>query len=257
MQRDSVLNTFVVSTCLCVVCSVLVSSAAVLLRRPQEENKVREMRKNVLLAAGLFDEKVPLEDLFKQVETRIVDLQTGQFVPSNELDPQKYDQRAAAKDPDLSVGISPEDDLAGIKRREKYSFVYLVNKDGKLDQVVLPIKGKGLWSTLYGFIALDADMQKIRGITFYEHGETPGLGGEIDNKNWKKKWTMDKLAFDDTGQVRIEVIRGNANPNSEEAKYQIDGLAGATITSQGVSRLVHYWLGEDGFKPFLEAQSAS
>ena len=257
MQRDSVLNTFVVSTCLCVVCSVLVSSAAVFLRKPQQANKVREMRKNVLLAAGLFDENVPLDDLFEQIETKIVDLETGQYVPATKLDPKKYDQRAAAKDPDSSVEISPDDDLAGIKQREKYSFVYLVKKDGKLDQVVLPIKGKGLWSTLYGFIALDADMQKIRGITFYEHGETPGLGGEIDNDTWKEKWKKGKLAFDDTGQVRIEVVRGNANPNGEDLKYQIDGLAGATITSQGVSRLVQYWLGEDGFKPFLETQSAS
>jgi len=254
MQRDSIQNTFIVATGVCVFWSVLVSTAAVGLRERQEANKVEERKRNILKAAGLYDETVPLDEAFKQVEAQIVDLETGEFVDKATVDPEQFDQRKAAKDPDLGIAIEPEEDLAGIKRREKYSFVYRVEKkDGELDQIVLPINGKGLWSTLYGFIALDGDMQKIRGITFYEHAETPGLGGEVDNDSWKKKW-VDQLAFDDDGNVRIEVVRGAVDRSRPEAVHQVDGIAGATLTARGVSNLVQYWLGENAFGPFLEKQ---
>ena len=250
MQRDSIKNTFFIATSVCVFWSVLVSAAAVLLRPYQEANKVEERRRNILVAAGLYDENVPLEELFQQVEPKIVDLETGEYVDPSQLGLGEYDQRAAARDPELSVPIPPEADLAGLKRREKYAFVYLIKKNGKLDQIVLPIKGKGLWSTLYGFLSLDADLRTIHGITFYEHAETPGLGGEVDNPSWKAKW-RGKRAFDDEGKVRIEVIRGTVDSGRPEAEYQVDGLAGATLTSRGVSHLVQFWLGENGFGPYL------
>jgi Na+-transporting NADH:ubiquinone oxidoreductase subunit C len=202
------------------------------------------------MAAGLYDESTPLDELFQNVESKIVNLESGQFVDESELDLAQFDQLAAAKDPETSVAISDDQDLAAIKRREKRSLVYLVKKDGQLDQVVLPIRGKGLWSTLYGFLALDSDMQTIRGITFYEHGETPGLGGEVDNPKWKAKWKK-KRGFDDEGNIRIEVIRGEVDPKQADHVYQVDGLAGATITARGVSNLVRYWLGDHGFGPFL------
>ncbi len=126
-------------------------------------------------------------------------------------------------------------------------------------QYVVPIYGKGLWSTLYGFIAIDADGKTIRGITFYEHKETPGLGGEVDNADWKAKWgnpELPKYAYDDEGHVAIRVMKGSINPSDDDAKYKIDGLSGATITSRGVTNLVQYWLGDDGFGPYLKKQTA-
>lgn len=256
MQRDSILNTFVVATSVCVFWSVLVSAAAVGLRERQKANKIEERRRNILIAAGLYDEETPLEEAFKQVDVKVVDLETGEYADPSDVDPQKFDPRAAAKDPEQGVEIEPEKDLAGIKRRAKYAFVYRIEKDGKLDQVVLPINGKGLWSTLYGFVALDGDMKTIRGITFYEHAETPGLGGEIDNPKWKAKW-KGKVAFDDQHRVQIKVIRGSVDPAQAEAVHEVDGLAGATLTSRGVSHLVQYWLGDDGFGRFLEKQRES
>jgi Na+-transporting NADH:ubiquinone oxidoreductase subunit C len=217
----------------------------------QKENKRREMRRNILSAAGIYDPEQPLDEQFQQVETRLVDLKTGAFVGPAEQDPAEFDQRAAAKDPATSVLIEPAKDGGGLKRRETRSLVYFVNKDGDLDQIVLPIRGKGLWSTVYGFISLDKDASTIRGITFYEHGETPGLGGEIDNPSWKAQW-QDKQAFGEQGEVRIEVVRGTVDRQRPEAVHQIDGLAGATITARGVSNFVRYWLGDDGFGPFLE-----
>jgi len=265
MPRDSISRTLLVATVLCVVCSVLVSGAAVGLRGFQEENKRLDQQKNVLLAAGIFDEKVnsnaDVQALFESIERVLIDLETGEPVDPSVVDPETYDQRVASKDPTLSQPIAAEDDLAGIKQREKYAFVYLVKKDGKLEQLVLPINGKGLWSTLYGFIALDVDTTTVRGITFYEHAETPGLGGEVDNPQWKALWPGKKVFGDvlDHGEweIEIEVVKGAASTEPKKATHQIDGLSGATITSRGVSNLVRYWLGPDAFGPYLENRRKS
>ncbi len=256
MQRDSVLGTFTVALVLCVACSLLVSGAAVGLKSIQTENRLLDKKKNVLLAAGLYDPSTPVEKAFGAVEARVVNLETGEYVDGdkieNTLDVTTYDQVKAAKDPKWSVAIPGGEDLGGIKRRERYSFVYLVKKDGALDQIVVPINGKGLWSTLYGFLALHKDLQTIRGITFYEHKETPGLGGEVDNPKWKAQWVGKRLFDEPAGKPVIQVLKGSVDPTSPNIDHQVDGLAGATITARGVENLVRYWLGDGGFGNYLE-----
>lgn len=256
MQRDSVLGTFTVALVLCVVCSLLVSGAAVGLKSIQTENRLLDKKKNVLLAAGLYDASKSIDEAFGAVEARVVNLETGEYVEGakieDALDVTTYDQVKAAKDPKWSVTIPTGEDLGGIKRRERYSFVYLVKKDGAIDQVVVPINGKGLWSTLYGFLALDKDLLTIRGITFYEHKETPGLGGEVDNPKWKAQWVGKKLFDEPAGKPVIQVLKGNVDPTSPNVEHQVDGLAGATITARGVGNLVRYWLGNGAFGPYIE-----
>ena len=251
MSRDSLGRTILVATLLCLVCSFMVSVAAVSLRGYQQENKERERQRNILVAAGIYDANADIDELFQRVTPKIVDLSTGQYVDEGSFDTKDFDQRKAADDPKLSKRIAPDADIAGLGHREKFSYVYLVkDASGQVEQIVMPVKGKGLWSTLYGFLALDRDMQTIHGLTFYEHAETPGLGGEIDNPAWKAQW-RGKLAFDEHGNLRIEVARGIVDPTQDQAKYQVDGLAGATLTSRGVSDLVRYWLGPDGFGSYL------
>ena len=139
-----------------------------------------------------------------------------------------------------------------IKNRSKYALVYIaIDEEGLLQQMILPVHGKGLWSTLYGFLALDSDMTTINGFAFYEHGETPGLGGEVDNPRWKAQW-IGKKAFDKNWNIGIEVLKGKVIPNDPKFQYRVDGLSGATITSRGVRDLLRYWLGENGFKPYLD-----
>ena len=149
--------------------------------------------------------------------------------------------------PDQQVEIPGDIDVGGIKRREPVARVFLVMVDGEVDQIVLPVYGKGLWSTLYGFLSLDADSRTVRGITFYKHAETPGLGGEIDNDDWKALW-IGRVAMNDEYQPQIDVVKGVADPAETS---QVDGLSGATITSNGVEGLVNYWLSDDAFGPFL------
>ena len=255
MRKDSIGQTLLVATILCVVCSVLVSGAAVGLRGFQEANARLDQQKNVLIASGLFDTNTNTNDqidqLFGSVEKELIDLATGAAVDPSIVNPETFDQRNAARDPNLSQSIAPEQDLAGIGHRAKYAFIYKVLEGENVIKVVLPIHGKGLWSTLYGFVAVDVDANTIRGITFYEHAETPGLGGEIDNPRWKEMWKGKKI-FDDAGDMEIEVVKGIASTDPSKSPYQIDGLSGATITGRGVSDLVRYWLGADAFGPYLE-----
>ena len=182
--------------------------------------------------------------LFESIEAAVIDLTTGRYA---DVDPLTFDQREAVKDPQRSRQAPPNP--AQITRLPDHAKIYQVLKDGEVEQIILPIEGKGLWSTLYGFIALDADTTTIRGITFYQHGETPGLGGEVDNPVWKARWAGRK-AYDEHGNVKISVIKGKAG-SPETDPYHVDGLSGATITSRGVNHLVQFWLGENGFGPFL------
>ncbi len=251
MKRDSIGQTFAVAAILCVVCSVVVSAAAVGLRPLQLANKKKFERKNILAAAGISLEGTTIDDAFESIETLIIDLESGEVVSSDVVDPETYDQRKAARDPAFSIEIPADQDVGGIRRREKYSRVYIVRENGEIQKVVLPVYGRGLWSTLYGFIALEGDMNTVAGLTFYQHGETAGLGGEVDNPSWKAKWPG-KSVYDSSGEVQIEVLKGAVDPSSSTADYQVDGLSGATITSRGVSRLLQYWLADHGFKPFLE-----
>src|SRR5690606_9011452 len=121
-----------------------------------------------------------------------VDLQAGAEDP--DFNVAGYDQRRALGDPQGSYPAPPN--AAQVLRLPNRALAYKrLDADGALDMVVLPIEGKGLWSTMYGFLALDSDLKTIRGLTFYQHGETPGLGGEIDNPRWKSVW-VGREAFD-------------------------------------------------------------
>ena len=247
-SNDSIKKTLIVAFSLCIVCSVIVSTASVMLKPAQEVNKTLDRKRNILAAAGMLDEGRSVEEQFSQVTTRIVDLRTGEF--ADDVDPTKYDQRKAAKDPEASDKLTAEQDLANIARREHYATVYLVeDAQGGIDKIILPIHGYGLWSTLYGFIALESDGNTVAGLGFYEHGETPGLGGEVDNPRWKAFWPGKQVYRE--GEVEIALIKGNVNPSSANAPWQIDGLAGATLTARGVTNLVQFWLGQNGFQPFL------
>lgn len=247
-SNDRISKVFGVAIALCLVCAVVVSASAVLLRDAQQANKALDKKRNILAAAGLLQEGVSVEKQFENVETRVVDLATGKFTDA--VDPASYDQKKAAKVPALSDKLPAEEDIAKIGRREKYALVYIVRDEDGIDKVILPIKGYGLWSTLYGFLALESDLNTVAGIGFNEHAETPGLGGEVDNPLWKAKWPGKSLYGDD-GDVQLTVIKGTVDETRPEAGHQVDGLSGATLTTRGVDNLIKFWMGERGFAQFL------
>ncbi len=242
---DSVGKTVFIAVTLCLVASMVVSAVSVALRPLQEQNKLKDKQANVLQVAGLYEPGMDVIEGFKVFEPQVLELATGTFTEA--FDAATFDDRAAASDPELSVALS--DDPAGIGRQSKFVTVYLLrNDDGSLDKVILPIHGYGLWSTLYGFIALEENGNDIFGLQFYSHAETPGLGAEVDNPRWKSMWSGKRLA-DDAGELQITVAK--AAP-AAGADFHVDALAGATLTSVGVDNLVRFWMGEAGFAPFLE-----
>lgn len=248
-SNDSTVKTLTVALLLCIVCSVIVSTAAVMLKPAQEANKTLDRKRNILAAAGMLEDGKSIDEQFARVTARMVDLRTGKF--TDEVQEDSYNARKAAKDPELSKALTPEEDVAGIARRENYAPVYLVNdSNGEIDKIILPVHGPGLWSTLYGFLALEADANTVAGLGFYEHGETPGLGGEVDNPRWKSLWPGKQVYQD--GDVAVELVKGSVDPDSPDADWRVDGLSGATLTSRGVTNLVQFWLGDNGFAPFLE-----
>ncbi len=247
MSNDTVSKTFLVAFLLCVVCAVVVSTSAVKLRRIQQVNQDLDRRSNILSAAGLYEEGTDIDQVYRDsIESRVVDLETGYY--SNDVDPESFDQRKAAKDPATNIEIAV--DPAGIGRRSRLASVYLVKHGEKVDRIILPVHGKGLWSTLYGFLALDVDLNTIEALSFYQHAETPGLGGEVDNPKWKALW-KGKKSYGENGKARIEVVKGKVDDSSASAVHQVDGLSGATITSRGVSNLLRYWLSDHGFGKYL------
>ncbi len=248
LPNDSPKKTIVIAFLLCLVCSVLVSTAAVGLKSKQIANKELDIKKNILAITGLLSDDSNIEEVFKRFEVKIVDLETGNYA---DVDASSYDQRKASRDPARSIKLTSEQDIAGISRRAKLATIYILKEDDKVKQVILPIHGYGLWSTLYGFIAFEGDFNTIKGLQFYAHAETPGLGGEVDNPKWRKQW-QGKKAFNEQGDLKIEVIRGHVDFKMVDAVHKVDGLSGATLTSQGVSNLVKYWLGDHGFGPYLK-----
>ncbi|MGP4712892.1 MULTISPECIES: Na(+)-translocating NADH-quinone reductase subunit C [unclassified Psychrobacter] len=250
-------KTISVALTLCLVCSVLVSAVAVGLKPAQVENARLDRNKNILVAAGLYNAESDTADdvveRFKEFDVEIVDLTQGTYLDDNALvevgipDRNAYDASQATKNAALSEDLG-SNDPASIGRVPKYAKVYVKNDEaGNPEMVVLPIQGYGLWGTIYGFLTLESDMNTIKGISFYEHKETPGLGARIEEPEWRAKW-QGIHSYDEGGAVATGVTKaGNPKEN------WVDGISGATLTGRGVSNMIQFWLGEQGYKPYLDA----
>lgn len=209
-SRDSISNTLIVAIGVSLVCSILVASAAVILKPRQLLNEEEYRQRIILDVAGLYEPDADIAALYSTIEERTTPLASGEEAP-----------------------------------------VYLVMDNGKTEQVILPIQGAGLWSTMYGYLAVANDGNTVLGLRFYSHGETPGLGDQVDKPAWREQW-QGKQLFGPDGEPQIEVVKGSAPDGSE---YEIDGLAGATLTGRGVSNFVRFWIGEEGYGPYLKTLS--
>lgn len=235
-----------VATLVCVVCALLVSASVVVLRPVQDRNALLARQRNILEVAGLYQAGQPVDAQFAGIEPHLVDLASGDYVAG--ADAVRFDIAKAARDPKQSDPVAADADVAKIHRRPRAMPVFLVRGEAGIDTVILPVHGYGLWSTMYAYVALDGRGERVKGVTFYAHAETPGLGAEIDNPRWRASW-VGKRMFGDDGAVRFDIAKGQPAP--EAADYHVDAISGATLTSVGVENMVHYWLGEQGYGPFL------
>jgi Na+-transporting NADH:ubiquinone oxidoreductase subunit C len=266
-SNDSLKNIIGVALGVCLVCSILVAAAAVLLKPRQVANQKLERQKNILIAGALIKEKqkVDAKKVFsifsEKIQPALIELKTGDLLPkekmTGKLDPENFNIKKIYLDPEYGRDVPPDQYTAGIKRVPTHMIIYFVKEGDNISRVIFPVYGSGLWSTLYGFLALDRELKTVEGFTIYEHGETPGLGGEVDNPKWKALW-KGKIAFNDAGVLQLEVLKGTAAPGST---MEIDGLSGATLTTRGVDDMIAFWFGpkkkEPGkgrgyYRPFME-----
>ena len=244
MSNDRIGKILTVTVLLCLICSVVVSTAAIGLRSLQYENARLDRYKSILSVAGLYTDSIPFEVLFKQIEVRVIRLDSGLFAA---VDPSRL-----LADGTAYRALERGEDIARIRKVPELALVYLArDENDDLDKVVLPVYGYGLWSTLYGYLALEKDGQTVFGLQFYDHAETPGLGGEVDNPKWQRLWRGKRL-YDDQGRPALTVIKGKVVADAPGAPYQVDGLSGATLTSIGVGHLIRFWSGDLGYGAFLE-----
>jgi Na+-transporting NADH:ubiquinone oxidoreductase subunit C len=252
MQESPLRSLFVLLT-IALVCSMLVSVSAITLRPIQLQNELIERYRNIVALTG----KVPTDSVLadedvlavvRELDVRVVNLNTGEFEAG--MDPEGVNARAAVNDPTLSVAIETDADVARLGRRAVHEVIYLVWEGDDLSRIILPIHGQGMWSTLFGFIALEADLNTIAALTFYEQAETAGLGDQIEDVAWQARWSGRRL-FTGRGDFRFRVAQGPVDDDMPGAEYLVDGLSGATVTANAVSALVEFWFGASGYGPLL------
>lgn len=249
-KKETAGRTLLVALVMCVVCAAVVTTTAVSLKPMQVAAQEQDRAINILQIAGIYDPAIPLEQQMERAHARVIDLETGRFV--DDIDPaQVANVSRLLRDPQRSINLTSEQDIAKLNRRENYSLVYIAEKEnGEIERIVLPVRGYGLWSTLWGYLALEADATTVVGLGFYQHAETPGLGGEVDNPSWRAQWPGKQIFQGD--ELAIHVLKGQVDPRSPQAIHQVDGLSGATLTTKGVDNLLRFWLGDLGYGKFLK-----
>ena len=251
MHNDTLTKTFMVTIGLCLLCSFVVSTAAVVLLPLQEKNKETALNVSVLQVAGIYRPDVSVEEQFEKVQAKVIDLNEGIYVDFPDAD--SFDMVAAARNPDFGMPLSKADDIAGISYLPRYAKIYLVSSEDGVDKIVLPVYGYGLWSVLYGFITLEADANTVYALQFYQHSETPGLGGRVDDPKWRELWKGKKV-YAAGSDPQLSVIKGQVSMSDPLSSYKVDGLSGATITASGVDHMINFWFGQMGYRKFLERQ---
>ena len=254
MNNDSPLKAFLVILVTAMVCSSLVSATVVMLRPIQLNNQMLDRSRNIIKLTGMVEKGVTPGDeemleLFRDMDMRIVDIDQAVF--NEELDPLSFDQRRAASNPDLGVDVPADQDLSNLGRRSRFATVYIVLKDGELERLILPVHGSGMWSMIYGYIALESDLNTIAAVTFYEQNETPGIGDQIMRPEWQAQWQGRRI-YDEVGDLRFAINQAKVEPGTSTWLYEVDALTGATVTADAVTSMIHYWFGPHGYRNFLD-----
>jgi Na+-transporting NADH:ubiquinone oxidoreductase subunit C len=194
------------------ICSVLLASASTFLKERQDTNIELDRKMNILKAFELIDpeKQYTPKEVFSIFDTNLKEAVTD--LKGNVIEGKKISN--IGDDPNLLA-------------------LYLSD-----DAYCIPISGKGLWSTIKGYLAFEKDLNTVKGLTFYSHGETPGLGGEIEKDKFTKVW-KGKTILDESGNlVSITIVKGKIKPDTKQIENKVDGISGATLTGKGINIFV-------------------
>jgi Na+-transporting NADH:ubiquinone oxidoreductase subunit C len=233
---ESTLKTLGFAVGVAFFCALLVSAAVHWLRPIQfaansigYTRAILETARLVAAEDALTDREII--DRFLDFEMRVIDLETGRF--ADLMTPATYDYRTEVN--------------AGRTEHPRYMPAYLLYEEERLTLMVMPFYGPGMWSTIHGLVALEADLATVAGVTIHDHGETPGIGDRIQAPEWLAGW-RGKRIYDPDGNYRFQV---KALPDPDLAPYTVDAISGATITVSAVDQAMAQWFGSTGYEPVL------
>lgn len=243
--NESRVKTIAVAFLLSVVCAAMVTGATVLLRPIQAANRAAEqqLRLESLLASIPGMSEIVKEAGGDALSSVVVDLETGRAVP----DMTVAELQDALDDPANWKQLTPEQDVAGIGARPDLSQAYILRDGDSVSLLILPILGAGYNGPISAMLALRGDMHTIAGLTITEQSETPGLGARIEEEAWQAKFAGKRLV-DESGELRFNVTRGPAG-----SQFEVDGITGATRTSNAITRMIRFWAGPLGYGPLIAA----
>jgi Na+-transporting NADH:ubiquinone oxidoreductase subunit C len=245
LPNESRTKTIAVAFLVSLFSALLVSGAAVTLKPVQEANQAaeRQARMDAMIAALPGMAEILAASGADTLETLIVDLDTGRVAEG--VDPATFDARAAASDPELSTALPSDVDIAGIGRRANLAQIHMLRDSDDLKLVILPVVAAGYAGTIRAYLALEGDLNTVAALTVMEQSETPGLGARIEEAAWQNLWPGKQIA-DADGQIRLAVVKGGAT-----SEYEVDGITGATRTSNAVTNMIRFWMGENGYGTLL------
>ena len=235
INKNSNGYTLIFSTVMVVVVAVLLALAAILLGPFQARNVKIEKMQNILASIGVTSDAKEAEKLF------------GQYIKEQVV---LNNKGAKIKSEITAFDIDLKKELDKLKTGEgdKQLFpLFVFNKDDST-YYVIPVRGKGLWGPIWGYVSLEGDMNTIYGASFGHKSETPGLGAEIETEEFQNQFAGKKI-FDESGKfVSVRVVKGGV---SSEDLHGVDALSGATVTSNGVSEMLQRILGN--YIPFFKS----
>ena len=244
LPNESRLKTVIVAFLVSAICAALVSGATVLLRPIQTANRAAEEQARIeSLVRGIPGIAPILEAAGGTLSTVVIDLESGRA--ASDVTPAVLDD--VLSDPSNWTALEAGADLAGLGQRPDFVQVYLLRNEDKVSLLLLPLSGQGYGGRIDAILALRGDMNTIAGIAITQHSETPGLGARIEERSWQASFPGTEIR-DDSGEIRFRVARGPAS-----GVHEVDGITGATRTGRSVTQMVRFWLGPNGYGPFLEA----
>lgn len=222
---------------ICIVSSGLLSFAASYLKPFQEENVRLDKMKNIIKALNIREDgQESAEDYFATLNKKVITELYNKNVVAVVVD----------KDGNIVDGVKPAD----LKEDETDKRgIYLHQKGEQILAYCLPVMGKGLWSTIKGYLALEDNLNVIKGLTFYSHGETPGLGGEIEKDWFTGNYVGKEVLANDGSIASVNIVKGKVIPTSPTLKHEVDGISGATLTCKGVNEFIKKDL--EFFAPYI------